>query len=465
MSDVIKIKKGLDLPLTGAAASTIGDATSIRRYAVKPTDFVGVMPKLLVQEGDLVNAGSPLFCEKKDTRICYTSPVNGKVVAIVRGEKRALLEVVVETQDDGVKAAHFDCDFSNAENIKKSMLQTGIWTALRQRPFGTVASPDAKPKAIFVSAFDSAPLAPDYDFVLQGREKEFAKGLEILTNLSEGKLHVCFRQGQKLAEAVKNISGVETHFVSGPHPAGLVGTQIAAISPINKGEVVWTINPQDIAVLGHLALTGEYLPEHVIAVAGPCVKNPQYYRIFSGACIEQLLAKTQMEENQEGSGYRYISGNVLTGTQIASNGFIGAYDSLLSILAEGDHYDFMGWLAPGFKKFSFSRTFLSGFTAKCRCKKTESKCSCTAPKFDTNLHGGVRPFIFTGTFEQVFPMDIYPLQLIKACIVGDIELMENLGIYEVEPEDFALCEFVDVSKTEIQTIIRQALEQLRKEAM
>lgn len=463
MSDVIKIKKGLDLPLTGAAASTIGAAPSIRRYAVKPTDFVGLMPKLLVQEGDLVNAGSPLFCEKKDARICFTSPVSGKVTAIVRGEKRALLAVVVETQEDAVSGSHFDCEFSDAEGIKKTLLQTGLWTAIRQRPFGTVASPDVCPKAIFVSAFDSAPLAPDYDFVMQGREKEFAKGLEIISLLTKGKLHVSFRPGQKLAEAVKGMACVATHFFDGPHPAGLVGTQIAAIDPINKGDVVWTINPQDIAVIGHLALTGEYRPERVIAVAGPQVKNPQYYRVFAGACIEQIIDKTELGENKEGNGFRYISGNVLSGTKIEKDGFIGAYDSLLTILAEGDHYDFMGWLAPGFKKFSFSRTFLSGFSAKCRC--AQSKCSSSSRKFDTNLHGGVRPFIFTGAFEQVMPMDIYPLQLIKACIVGDIELMENLGIYEVEPEDFALCEFVDVSKTEIQTIVRQALEQLRKEAM
>ncbi|MBR1517448.1 MAG: Na(+)-translocating NADH-quinone reductase subunit A [Bacteroidales bacterium] len=463
MSDVIKIKKGLDLPLTGAAAPTIGDATNIRRYAVKPTDFVGLMPKLLVQEGDLVKTGSPLFCEKKDTRICFTSPVNGKVSAVVRGDKRALLAVVVETSDAESNEEKLSLQLSDAESIKNAMLQTGLWTALRQRPFGTVANPDSQPKAIFVSAFDSAPLAPDTDFVLKGREKEFAKGLELLAMLTKGKLHVSFRPGQALAKAAQGISNVVCHTFSGPHPAGLVGTQIAAIDPINKGEIVWFMNPQDVAVLGNLALTGIYRPERVIAVAGPQVKNPQYYRIIAGASMEEITKATKLDLNTEGNGFRYISGNVLSGTRIAHDGFIGAYDSLLSILAEGDHYDFMGWLAPGFKKFSFSRTFLSGFSARCKCSQKAKQGN--GPKFDTNLHGGVRPFIFTGAFEQVFPMDIYPLQLIKACIVGDIELMENLGIYEVEPEDFALCEFVDVSKTEIQSIVRQALEQLRKEAM
>ena len=458
MSDVIKIKKGLDLPISGAAAQKVSDALNIRRYAVKPTDFVGLMPRLLVQEGDEVKAGSPLFCEKKDTRIAFTSPVAGKVAAVVRGDKRALLAVVVETADGEPQPMKIETSLSDAESVKKVMLETGLWTALRQRPFGTVASPDAEPKNIFVSAFDSAPLAANIDFCLAGREADFAKGIELLAMLTKGKLHVSFRQGQTLEKAVAEKGNVVKHIVEGPHPAGLIGTQIAAIAPINKGDVVWTMNAQDVAVLGHIANKGEYFPERTIAVAGPQVKNPQYYHVVAGAQIDSIVAGTQMEQNPEGNGFRYISGNVLTGTAIAKDGFLGAYDSLLTILPEGDHYDFMGWLFPKRGRFSFSRTFLSGFTAKCSKK-------CGKSNFDTNLHGGVRPFIFTGAFEQVMPMDIYPLQLIKACIVGDIELMENLGIYEVEPEDFALCEFVDVSKTEIQTIVRQALEQLRKEAM
>ncbi|MBR2250673.1 MAG: Na(+)-translocating NADH-quinone reductase subunit A [Prevotella sp.] len=464
MSDVIKIKKGLDLPIGGDAAQTISDALNIRRYAVKPSDYVGLTPKLLVQEGDTVNAGSPLFCEKKDTRICFTSPVNGTVSAIVRGDKRALIAVVVEASGESV-APLAPATLSTAEDIKKAMLQTGLWTSLRQRPFGTVANPDAQPKAIFISAFDSAPLAPDNDFVLQNRIAELAKGLELLSKLTQGKLHICFRPGQQLASQLEKLQFVTAHMVCGPHPAGNIGTQIAVIDPINKGEVVWTINMQDVATLGHYALTGEYRPERTIAVAGPVVNNPRYYRILAGACMSQIISGTQLQANTEGNGYRYISGNVLTGTAIQPDGFIGAYDSLLTILPEGDHYDFMGWLAPNLRKYSFSRTFLSGFRCAKNSKSAAERNSCVAPVFDTNLHGGVRPFIFSGDFERVFPMDIYPMQLVKACIVGDIELQEKLGIYEVEPEDFALCEFIDVSKTEIQTIIRQALEQLRKEAL
>ena len=337
------------------------------------------------------------------------------------------------------------------------MLQCGLWTMLRQRPFGTIANPDDKPKAIFVSAFDSAPLAPDYDFVLQGKETFFAKGIEALTQLTDGLVHVCFRPGQNLA----NIIGegghmgpplrIVTHYIKGPHPSGNIGTQIAHIDPINKGEVVWTMNAQDVAVLGELVMTGVYHPEKVIAVAGPEIKDPHYYRIIAGASIEDIVAN-QIEGDM--MNYRVISGNVLSGTQIEANGFVGAYDNMLTLLPEGDYYDFMGWLMPGFRKFSFSRTFFSGFMPK-----------MLNWKFDTNTHGDVRPLVFTGNFERVFPFDIYPTQLIKACIVGDIDLMENLGIYEVEPEDFALCEFIDTSKTDIQAIIREALEKLRKEAM
>ena len=432
------------------------DARSITTYAVKPTDFVGLTPRLVVEEGDAVNAGDALFVDKSDERIRFTSPVSGQVKAIVRGEKRKLLEVVVEAD---FKSATTQI---NADDIKAAMLQCGLWTQLRQRPFGTIANPDDKPKAIFVSAFDSAPLAPDYDFALQGKETFFAKGLEALSKLTNGEVHICFRPNQKLAEQFSIInSQLSIHFVNGPHPAGNIGTQIAHIDPINKGEVVWTMNLQDVAVLGELVSTGVYNPEKIIAVAGPSIKNPHYYRVKAGACLTEITKSllynndySKTDTHDAAKANRIISGDVLSGTQIAADGFLGAYDDLVSILPEGDYYDFMGWLMPGFKKFSFSRTFLSGFLPK-----------FLKWKFDTNTHGDERPLVFTGNFEQVFPFDIYPTQLIKACIIGDIELMENLGIYEVEPEDFALCEFIDTSKTDIQSIIREALEKLRKEGL
>ncbi len=481
MSETITIRKGLDLPIDGAAELRLTDACNIATYAIKPTDFVGLTPRLTIEEGNMVRVGDTLFVDKRDERIRFTSPVDGHVKAIVRGEKRKLLEVIVEADGKSVGSMGSDDKsaptpvMQTAEGIKAAMLQCGLWTLLRQRPFGTIANPDDNPKAIFVSAFSSVPMAPNYDFALQGRETLFAKGIEALAKLTGGKVHVCFRSNQPLARQFNNSTNkqLNIHFIEGPHPAGNIGTQMAHIDPINKGEVVWTMAAQDAAVLGELVTTGVYRPERVIAVAGPNIKNPHYYRVKAGACLANITAAQmldpdfpKMEAHDTTAKNRVISGNILSGTQIAFNGFLGAYDDLVSILPEGDHYDFMGWLMPGFRKFSFSRTFLSGFMPK----STFKPLGITLPrfenlwKFDTNTHGDVRPLVFTGNFERVFPFSIYPTQLIKACIVGDIELMENLGIYEVEPEDFALCEFIDTSKTDIQQIIREALEKLRKES-
>ena len=478
MSDTIIIRKGLDIPISGAAEKRITDVRNITICAVKPTDFVGLVPRLMVEEGTTVAVGDALFCDKHDERIRFTSPVSGHVKTIVRGEKRRLEAVVVEVCEEHDPTV-FDIP-QNAEELKALMLRCGLWTMLRQRPFGVVANPDDKPKAIFVSAFDSAPLAPDYDFVLQGKEEFFRKGLETLAKLTPGKVHVSFRPNQRLAKHLSPLtSHLSPHFVKGPHPSGNIGTQIAHIDPINKGEVVWTMNPQDVAVLGELVTTGIYRPEKIIAVAGPQIKNPHYYRINAGACMagivnEQVLNPEypKMASDETVKENRVISGNILSGTQLPADGFIGAYDSLLSIIPEGNYYDFMGWLMPGFKKYSFSRTFLSGFLTPLTSHLspltfhlsplTSHLSSLT---FDTNTHGDQRPLVFTGDFERVFPFDIYPTQLIKACIVGDIDLMEQLGIYEVEPEDFALCEFIDVSKTDIQSIIREGLERIRKESV
>ena len=487
MSDTITIRKGLDLPIGGAAELRLTDARSISTYAVKPTDFVGLTPRLLVEEGDVVTVGDVLFYDKNDERIRFTSPVNGQVKAIVRGEKRKLLDVVVEADFKFAGSTGSDYKSSTtlqlpktSDEIKAAMLQCGLWTMMRQRPFGIVANPDDKPKAIFVSAFSSAPLAPDYDFVMKGKEEWLKKGLEALTQLTEGMVHVCFRSGQRFAnvlgkdERASSLLRVMTHFINGPHPSGNIGTQIAHIDPINKGEVVWTMNLQDVAVLGELVTTGVYNPEKVIAVAGPNIKNPHYYRIKAGACLAEIIKGQllnsdypKIDTNNAAKENRIISGDILSGTQIAADGFLGAYDDLVSILPEGDYYDFMGWLMPGLRKFSFSRTFLSGFMPKSTFKPLGMNLPRFEKlwKFDTNTHGDERPLVFTGNFERVFPFDIYPTQLIKACIIGDIELMENLGIYEVEPEDFALCEFIDTSKTDIQAIIREALEKLRKEAV
>lgn len=457
MAKQIKIKNGLDIPINGVSAPKIVDAIDIKEYAIKPTDYVGLTPKLMVAEGDTVEVGSAVICDKSNPQVLFTSPVSGTVKAIRRGERRVIQEIVIERTETASKPT---VDTQNAD-IKQLLLTTGLWPTLRQRPFGIIAQTDQTPKAIFVSCFDSSPLAPDADFVMQGRHNDFVKGVETLTSLTNGNVHLSFRKNQELYktanEKLGNNGKVVLHQVEGPHPAGNVGTQIAAIDPINKGEIVWTIQLQDVATIGHLMLTGEYEPLRVIAVAGPEATTPQYYKVLAGASMQKVCA----EQIRKDAHCRVISGNPLTGSRIEPDGFLGAYDSMCCILSEGDYYEFMGWLLPGTKKFSFWKTFSSGF-----CKKTAKACSNKKSPYtiDTNMHGESRPFIFSDQYEDVFPFDIYPVQLIKAAIIGDIELMENLGIYEVEPEDFALCEFIDPSKTEIQHIIREALEKIRRES-
>ena len=435
--ETLKIRKGLDIPLGGAAERFVVDMRGVECHAVKPTDVVGFTPRLLVAEGDEVAAGQSLVADKADPRLTLPSPVSGKVAAIVRGEKRRLLEVVVSGRTRQ----------TSQTSPTRLTPEAPVWWMLRERPFGTIANPDHKPKGIYISMRDTNPLAPDIDYALAGREHEFEAGVEALS--AWGEVH-----------CVKAI---------GPHPAGNIGTIVAKLDPINKGECIWYIGAQDVANIGRWVTTGEYRPERVIAVGGPVAKAPHYYRVTVGACIKQIADVQMMNpeypcltgQTSQTSQTRIISGSPLSGTAIAPDGFLGMYDQQLCLIDEGNSYDFMGWLMPGLKKFSFSKTFLSGLIG------TIGTIGTIVPihyNFNTNMHGSVRPFLFTGQFERVFPFDIYPMQLIKACIVGDVELQEKLGIYEVEPEDFALCEFIDPSKTEIQTIIREALEVLRKEA-
>jgi Na+-transporting NADH:ubiquinone oxidoreductase subunit A len=443
----IKIKKGLDIPLGGIAERRIVDARSIERYAVKPPDVVGFTPRLLVAEGDTVAVGQSLVEDKNDQRLTLPSPVSGVVEAIIRGEKRKLLAVVIRRD--------VTCYVSNPDNEAHDVSpltfhlspSSPCWWMIKERPFGTIANPDHKPKGIYVSMRDTNPLAPDLEFALKGREHEFEAGIKAL-------------------EAFGTVHCVKAE---GPHPAGNIGTIVAAIDPINKCECVWSVNAQDVAIIGRWVLTGEYRPERLIAVGGPAAKYPKYYRVLCGACMKRISEAQVMDASYPSmasstSMTRIISGSPLSGTAIAADGFLGMYDQQVCFIEEGNKYDFMGWLMPGLKKYSFSYTFLSGLLRPIKALEPLMPIKPTY-SFNTNMHGSVRPFLFTGSFERVFPFDIYPLQLIKACIVGDVELQEKLGIYEVEPEDFALCEFIDPSKTEIQTIIREALEVLRKEAI
>lgn len=448
MSDTIKIKKGLNINLQGKAEKIFIKANKAELYAVKPTDFHGLVPKLKVKVGDAVKAGSTLFYDKYIPEIVFTSPISGTVQAINRGERRRILEVVI-TPDEDIKYDKFtqaDPSTLSREQVIKNLLNSGLWPTIRQRPYNRIANPVEVPKAIFISAFDTAPQAPDYDFLLKDRDKEFQTGIDALIKLTDGKVHLNIDSTYPPTSAIANAKGVQINKFRGPHPAGNVGTQIHFIDPINKGEVVWVVSPQDIITIGRLFLEGKYDASRIVALTGSEVENPKYYKTIAGSCVRSIT-----DGNVKEGHLRYISGNVLTGSKVSANNFLGFYDSQLTVIPEGDNYEFFGWLTPGIKKFSMSRSFLTWLTPK------------KEYRIDTNLKGGRRALMITGNFEQVFPMDIFPMQLLKAIIIEDIELMENLGIYEVAEEDFALCEFVDTSKTDIQEIVRKGLDLMYKE--
>lgn len=448
MFDTIKIKKGLNIRLRGKAEKIFMKAKKAELYAVKPPDFHGITPKLTVKVGDKVKAGTSLFYDKAWPDVKFTSPVSGLVHLINRGERRRILEVIIKP-DDAAEYVNFkkaDPGDLKREEIIKNLLDSGLWPLVRQRPYNIIANPLETPKAVFISAFDTAPLAPDYDFLMKDMEQEFQTGIIALSKLTGGKVHLNICGDYTTSTIFTRAKGVQLNKFSGPHPAGNIGVQIQRIDPINKGELVWVISPQDVAIIGRLFISGHYDASRVIVLAGSEVKTPKYYKTISGACILSLTT-----DNVTDGTHRFISGNVLTGTRVSQKGFLGFYDSQITVIPEGNHHEFMGWLLPGINKFSLSRSF---FTWLSKGKEY---------KIDTNIHGGERALMITGNFEKVFPMDIYPMQLLKAIIIEDIDLMEKLGIYEVIEEDFALCEFVDTSKTNIQAIVRKGLDLMIKE--
>lgn len=448
MSKDIKVRRGVDIKLVGDADKVYGELSSSETYVIKPADFHEVVPKLLVAEGDEVLAGTPLFYSKDNDRIRFTSPVSGEVAEIKRGEKRKILEIKI-LADKEIRYESFNLGEPSAltkDQVTEAMLSAGLWPMLRQRPYDVIANPEDAPKAIFISGFDSAPLAPDYDFILEGSQDDFQKGIDALSRLTAGKIRLGLRGDSTSAKVFTEAKGVEVHRVSGPHPAGNVGIQIHHIDPINKGEVVWYINPQDVAIVGRFFNTGKYDASKTICLAGSEVNQPRYYKVISGFGLSGLL-----KDNLKGDHVRVISGNVLTGTQTQMDGYLGFYDHMVTVIPEGDEQELFGWIAPGFNKFSTSRAFWSWLTPN---KKYV---------LDSNLHGEKRAYVVTGQYEAVLPMDIYPQQLIKAILVGDIEAMENLGIYEVSAEDFALCEVVCTSKMDVQKTIQEGLDMIKHE--
>jgi len=447
MSQDIRIKKGLTIKLKGKAENKVSSSPRSGIFAIKPTDFYGIIPKLAIRVGDTVKAGDELFYSKHNDRIKFTSPVSGVIAEIKRGAKRKILaiEIKADTESNYVDFGIQNLSELDAEQIKSLLLNSGCWPFIQQRPYAIIANPDDQPKAIFISSFDTAPLAPDYAFALQGKEEAFQAGIDALAKLTKGKIHL----GVDAANNTffNSIKNVKIHKVTGKHPAGNVGVQISKINPINQGEKVWTVNPQDVAIIGNLFLTGKFEASRTIALVGSQVNKPQYYQITIGQNIEPLL-----KDKLIGSNNRIINGNVLTGEKVEFNGFLNFYYNLISIIPEGDHYDFLGWMPlSSNNKFSLSRTFFSWLTPD------------KEYVLDTNYNGEERAFVITGEMEQVMPLDIYPMQLLKATLAQDIEKMENLGIYEVIPEDFALIDFISTSKIEAQEIIRKGLDLMIQE--
>ena len=445
MANVIKLKKGLDINLKGKAAAEVSAAQPSKVYGLVPDAFWGMKPKVVVKEGDEVKAGDALFVNKLHPEMKFVSPVAGKVVSVERGERRKVLSVQVEAAatQQYVDFGRKQVSSLNADQVKQALLEGGLFGFIIQRPYAVVADPTDQPKAIFISAFSDMPLAADTNVTLQGREDEFQTGIDALAKLAP--VYVGVKAGSTVS-GVKNATVTE---FQGKCPAGNVGVQINHVSPINKGEVVWTLGAEEVAMIGRFFKTGKADFTRTIAVAGSEIRQPQYKQVLVGAKIADIVAGNVQTDKK----VRLIDGNPLTGQQTSEQDFLMAHTTEVTAIPEGDQADeLFGWISPRLKEFSTSRSYFSWLMPKSK-----------EYTLDARVKGGHRHMIFSGEYDRVFPMDIYPEQLVKAIIAGDIDRMEALGIYEVAPEDFAVAEFVDSSKVELQRIVREGLDMLRKE--
>ena len=447
MSKDIRIKKGLDIRLVGEADKVIAEGPRSRTITIRPSDFHLITPKMVVKVGDKFQAGDELFYSKSQEEIRFVSPVAGTLTEIKRGARRVITDIVIEADYSGgtKDLGKLDPSSASAEQIKAKLLASGVWPFIKQRPYDVVANPNNAPKAIFVSGMNTAPLAADLDFTLSGKEAELQAAVTALSKLTEGNVHISVASS---ASPLAGMNNASVHTVKGPHPAGNVGTLINKVDPVNKGETVWTVAAQDLVIIGNVLLNGNFDATRVIAVGGSGVKSPKYYRTVIGAEVSTFA----YDAGVDGDANRFISGNVLTGKQIKPDGALDFYASEFVAIPEGDDYDFFGWNKPIFNKISPSRALT--FSWMQPKKKYD---------LDTNTNGEHRAFVVTGNYEQVFPLDIYPLQILKACMVEDLDEMEALGMYEVAPEDFALTEFICVSKQPHQDIIRKGLDVMYKE--
>ncbi|WCO01083.1 Na(+)-translocating NADH-quinone reductase subunit A [Psychroserpens ponticola] len=447
MSKDIKIKKGLDIKLVGEAEKSVEQAIISNFCTIRPEDFHSVIPKLIAKEGATLKAGDVIFYDKSNEDVKFVSPVSGTVIEVLRGPKRRIDAVKIQAdKPQSYKDFGKFNTSSDAKTTKAHLLASGCWPFIKQRPYDVIANPEKSPKSIFISGYATAPLTADLDFVLQGKEAELQAAVSALSKLTEGQVHIGV--GSKNSP-LANMSDATIHNVSGPHPAGNVGTHINRIDPVNKGEVVWTVNAQDLVVIGELLLTGKFNAERIVALAGSSVKKPRYFKTLIGSEVATMVYDNGVDKD---GNDRIISGNVLSGKQLKPDGSLGYYDNVISVIPEGDDYELFGWNKPVFNKISTSRALtFSWLTPK---KKFA---------LNTNTNGEHRAFVVTGSYEKVFPLDMYPMQLLKACMYEDLDEMEALGMYEVAPEDFALTEFICVSKQPHQDIIRKGLDLMLKE--
>lgn len=449
MSLKFNLKKGFDINLDGNAIEEIGSEIKSNSFAIKPTDFINITrPKLLVDVGDDVKAGTPVVYDKLSENIMYCSPVSGEVIDIIRGDKRRLEEIRILPDKTNKflnhkKYSEKEIQKLSREDIIHNLTKSGVWPNLIQRPFGLVADSEVEPKSIHISFFDSSPLAPNYSFIYKEELENIEFGLLVLSKLTNGKIHL--NHNSESIKYFKNDKYQNNEF-SGPHPSGNVGVQIHHIDPVNKNDIVWSTTPAGLIQIGKLFSKGIYDASKIISLVGSSVEKPMYYKCLSGFSVNDIISKNVSDEN-----VRVISGNVLTGTSIGNEGYLGFFDNMITVIPEGNNHAFLGWIMPVINKLSFQRAF--GLLSFLNPNKKY--------KLDTNTNGELRAFVQSGVFEKVLPMDILPTYLFKSILANDYDEMEELGIYELVEEDVALCEFVDVSKNEIQKLLRTGLNMLK----
>ena len=447
MSKDVSIKDGANLNLKGLASMELEVANMSLNYALNPDDFFGLIPRMLVKEGDKVSLGQPIFHDKNNESIKIVSPVSGKIQEIVRGAKRKILNVIIKKE--GESAVNFKIPSLSSISNKKILellIESGSLAFIRQRPYNIIARPDRPPKSIFVSVHSTAPYAANYDFILKKRMDEFQVGVDVMSKLIGKPINLSI--SHNCESDFSTLNNVDVYKIKGAHPSGNESFQINRIDPLNSGEIIWVIKPEDIANIGSFFMTGIFNPKRTVAVSGDSLKSPKYYDTIIGSPISSLVDSKEIPNSEE---YRFINGDPLSGSKVEYSGFLGFYNNTLSVIKEGNQFRMLGWLPFMYNSIpSFSKTSLSWLLGG-------------EKKVNTNLNGEERAIVVTGEMEKYFPMDIFPMQLIKACMRGDVEKMESLGIYEVIPEDFGLVDFSCTSKIEAQEIVKSGIEVMLKE--